>query len=152
MYLARIEPDMVKSGEAIPVFTEPGYDGTHFTLPKQLQGIKVPTFVEYYTQMKGVPPSGQLWDAYLALQTVSSTYYRLIVMPPGAPKEAVAILKAAMLKLNDDKDYQEEAQRTINEPIEYGTSENLNAEVAKAITVTPELRAFMDDYVKKAGR
>ena len=152
MYLARIEPTMVKAGEVIPVFTEPAYSQGRFWLPRQLQGVKAPTFVEYHTSVKGAAPSGQLWDAYLALQTVSSTYYRLLVMPPGVPKEAVAVLKQAMLKLNDDKDYQEEAQRTINEPVEYGTSDTLNEDIRQAMTVTPEIRAFMDEYIQKAGR
>ena len=57
-----------------------------------------------------------------------------------------------MLRLTDDKDYQDEAQKTIGEPIEYGSSATLNDEVRKALTITPELRAFMADYIKKGSR
>lgn len=152
MYLARVEPTLVKAGKVIPVFTEPGYDGKRFVLPKQLQGQPVQTFADYHKTMKGAAPAGQLWDAYLALLTVSSTYYRVLVMPPQTPKEAVDALKQALLRLNEDKEYQDEASRTINEPIEYGTSPTLNEDVRKAMTVTPEIRAFMDGYIKRAGK
>jgi tripartite-type tricarboxylate transporter receptor subunit TctC len=151
MYLARVEPTLVKSGEVIPVFTEPGYDGSRFVLPRQLQGVAAPTFLDYYRSVKGGAPSGQLWDAYLALLTVSSTYYRVLVMPPQVPNQAVASLRAATMRLNDDRDYQDEAQKTISEPIEYGSSPTLNDDIRKALTVSPELRAFMDDYIRKGS-
>ena len=151
LYFAKVEP-LVKSGEMIPVLIEPGYDGTSFVVPKQLRGLDVPLLHDFYRSAKGVAPSGQLWDSYLALLTVSSSLYRVIAMPPGAPKEAVAMLRAAMLKLNEDKDYQDEAQRTINEAPEYVANPDINEEVRKGVSVRPEVRTFIDEYVKKGSR
>jgi hypothetical protein len=95
-------------------------------------------------------PAGPLWDAYKSILLVNGTMYRLIALPPGAPKEAVTALRGAVLRLNEDKDYIEEAERTMGDTPEYVSGANLNDEVRKALSISPELKAFLADYVKKA--
>ena len=64
-------------------------------------------------------PSGPLWEAYKSLLTVNGTMYRLVTLPPGAPKEAVNALRQAVVQLNEDKEYIAEAERTMGEAPEY---------------------------------
>jgi tripartite-type tricarboxylate transporter receptor subunit TctC len=78
--------------------------------------------------------------------------YRLIALPPGAPKEAVNALRQAVVRLNEDKEYIEEAERTMGEAPEYVSSPSLNDEVRKGLSISPELKAFMEDYVKKGDK
>ena len=75
--------------------------------------------------------------------------YRLIAMPPGAPQTAVAQLRQAVLGLNEDKAYIEEAQKTMGEAPEYISNANLNAEVRNGLSIKPETKSFMQDYVKR---
>jgi hypothetical protein len=148
IYVTKVEP-LVKTGDLLATFYDPGYDGSEFSVPKQMKGLPIEPFQDVYKKLKGGEPSGQLWDAYRSLLTVNGTMYRLIAMPPGVPKPAVDSLRDAVVKLNDDKAYLDEAQKTMGESPEYVTSAGLNDQVRRGLTVRPDLKAFMDDYVKK---
>jgi hypothetical protein len=140
---------MVKSGDLLTTFYDPGYNGIEFSVPKQMKGLPILPFHELYKRIKGNMPSGILWDAYASLLTVNGTMYRLIAMPPDAPPDAVAALRQAVLKLNDDKAYLDEAQKAMGEAPEYVSSANLNEVVRRGLSISPEIKAFMQDYVKR---
>src|SRR5262249_58113045 len=63
IYTTKIEP-LVKSGELITTFYDPGYNGIEFSVPKQMRGLTIQPFHEFYRITKGGMPSGPLWDAY----------------------------------------------------------------------------------------
>ncbi len=151
VYSTRIEP-MVKSGLLTSVFYDPGYDGATFSVPRQMKGLPILPFHEFFQQARGAPPQGQLWEAYKSLLTVNGAMYRLIALPPGAPKPAIDALRQAVLQLNDDKAYQEDAQRTMGDAPEYISSATLNDEVRKGLSIDPVLKKFMEDYIKQAER
>jgi hypothetical protein len=148
IYVSKVEP-LVKSGDLITTYYDPGYNGVEFSVPKQMKGLPILPFHELYKAIKGGMPSGPLWEAYQSLLTVNGTMYRLIAMPPGAPQEAVTALREAVARLSEDKAFIEEAQKTMGEAPEYVTSANLNAEVRNGLSVKPEIKAFMQDYVKR---
>jgi len=148
IYTTKIEP-LVKSGELITTFYDPGYNGIEFSVPKQMRGLTLQPFHEFYRITTGGMPSGPLWEAYQSLLTVNGTMYRLIAMPPGAPQEAVAALRQAVLRLNDDRAYLDEAQKTMGEAPEYVSNPNLNLEVRNGLSIRPEIKTFMQDYVKR---
>ena len=151
-YLSVIEPGMVKTGEVVPVFYDPGWNGESFRVPKQVAGLDILPFQELYKKINnGVLPSGPLWEAYLSILTVNSGMQRLVVLPPKAPQAAVASLRGALLKLNDDKAYQEEAVKLVGFKPDYEVGPDTDKEVRKALSTTPETRAFIADYIKKGG-
>src|SRR5581483_9178060 len=61
-YRSLIEP-MVKKGEVIPLYYDPGYNGQTFSFPKQMEGLDIPSFKDVYLKLKGVEPSGILWQS-----------------------------------------------------------------------------------------
>jgi len=148
IYATKVEP-LVKSGDLVTTYYDPGFNGTEFSVPKQMKGLPILPFHELYKSLKGGLPTGALWDAYLSLLTANGTMYRLIAMPPGTPQAAVAELRQAVLKLNDDKAYIEEAQKTMGEAPEYVSNTNLNAEVRNGLSLKPETKSFMQEYVKR---
>src|SRR6185369_9223830 len=97
---------------------------------------------------KGTMPAGQLWEAYKSLLLTNGTMYRQIVLPPAAPQAAVTTLRAAVAQLASDEDYIAEANKVMGEAPEYVTSASLNGDVRNALTISPELKAFMDVYGK----
>jgi hypothetical protein len=117
-----------------------------------VKGTGILSFQELYKAIKGTMPAGPLWEAYKSILTVNGTMYRLIALPPGAPKEAVNALRQAVVRLNEDKEYIEEAERTMGEAPEYVSSPTLNDEVRKGLSISPELKTFMEDYVKKGEK
>jgi len=148
IYATKVEP-LVKSGDLVTTYYDPGYNGAEFSVPKQMKGLPILPFHELYKSTKGGLPTGPLWDAYLSLLTVNGTMYRLIAMPPGTPQAAVAELRQAVLRLNDDKAYIEEAQKTMGEAPEYISNANLNAEVRNGLSIKPETKNFMQEYVRR---
>jgi len=150
VYLTKVEPQ-VKAGELVTTYFDPGFDGTTFSVPKQLKGLPILPFQELYVSLKGTMPSGPLWDVYRSLLLVNGTMYRLIAMPPGTPKEIVNLLRQAVLALNEDKAYVEEAQKTMGETPEYVSSPALNEDVRNGLSISPELKAFTEDYIKRGS-
>jgi hypothetical protein len=55
-------------------------------------------------------------------------------------------------KLNDDKEHAEEAMRTIGFVPEWVAGPDTNKEVREAITIAPEMRAFIAEYVRRGAR
>lgn len=152
VWVGQVVPTLVAKGEAIGVWLDPAFDGKQFQLPRPLKGIGVPPFHEVYRALKGGQPSGPLWDAYLSILTVNGTMYRMMAMPPGTPQQAVSALRVAMAKLNDDKDYLEEAHKAIGEAPEYVAHAGLNEDVRKALTIPSAIKSFLADYVKRVDK
>ena len=149
-YRAVVAPSLVKEGLAIGLWYDanPGAELGHPS--RQVEGLPIVSFPDLYRKIKGDVPSGQLWDAYRTILTVNGAMQRQIVLPPGAPPAALAALRAAVLELNDDKEHAEEAARTIGFVPEWVAGPDTNNEVRSAITISPDMRAFIADYVRRA--
>jgi hypothetical protein len=109
-------------------------------------------FQELYRKVKGKPPSGPLWDAYLACLRLNGGLQRLIALPPGAPKAALDALRTAVQRLNKDSAYAAAAKKTLGYVPEYYSGADTNEKVRSALTVTPEIRAFFANYIKDAKK
>ena len=84
-------------------------------------------FPEFYRSVKGTLPSGRLWDAYRTNLAVDGAMLRTVAMPPGAPQAAVDALRAALARLNEDKEYADEAMKSIQFVPHYETGADINA-------------------------
>jgi tripartite-type tricarboxylate transporter receptor subunit TctC len=151
-YRSVVAPSLVKDGTVLPLFFDPGYNGESLSVPKQVDGLSLPPFQDLYQKIKGTKPSGQLWDVYLASLAINSAMQRLLVMPPGTPQAAVDTLRAALLRLNNDKAFAEDAIKTIGFVPEYAAGPETNRQVRAALTVRPEVRTFVVDYIKNAKK
>jgi hypothetical protein len=121
-------------------------------VPKPVEGLTVQPFHELYRKLKGAPPSGQLWDVYLAMLAINSAMQRLLVLPPTTPQPALDALQAAVARLNSDKAFADDAQKTIGFVPEYVAGAQVNRQVRQALVVRPEIKAFVADYIKSANK
>jgi tripartite-type tricarboxylate transporter receptor subunit TctC len=151
LYKSKIEPQ-VKAGVLLPVFYDAGFDGKTFSVPGYIKNYDMMPFHELHKKIKGTMPSGDLWEAYKSILLVNGTMYRLMVLPPGAPQDAVNALRAAVVKLERDRDYLDEANKVMGDVPEYVTGPTINEDVRRGLTIRPELRAFMAAYVKQAAK
>jgi tripartite-type tricarboxylate transporter receptor subunit TctC len=151
-YRAVVEPSLVREGSAIGVWYDANPAAEIGHPARQVEGLPILSFPELYRKIKGEMPSGQFWDAYRTVLTVNGAMQRQIALPPGVPPAAVAALRAAVLRLNEDKEHAEEAARTIGFVPEWVAGPDTNKEVRAAITISPEMRAFIADYIKRAVR
>jgi hypothetical protein len=69
-------------------------------------------------------------------------------MPPGAPKAAVEAIRAAIPRLNADQLYGEEAEKAFGFVPQWEASPDTNKVAQAALTVRPEVRTFLADYMK----
>jgi tripartite-type tricarboxylate transporter receptor subunit TctC len=151
-YFAMVEPNLVKNGEVIPTWYDPSYDGKAFGVPDPMKGSSLLPFPDYYRMVKGGEPSGILWDVYRANLAVDQSMLRAVVMPPLSPPAAVAALRAAITRLNDDPDYAADAIKTMQFAPRYETGAGLNARVGDALKVAPGIKEFVTEYLKNAGK
>jgi tripartite-type tricarboxylate transporter receptor subunit TctC len=147
-FFSVVEPSLVKSGTVIPLYYDGNYDGETFSAPKVMEGYPLPQFQEFFRSLKGALPTGRLWDAYRTNLAVDSAMLRTVVMPPGAPAAAVDALRTALARLNNDKDYAEDAMKAMQFVPHYETGAGINTRVRRALTVPPEIRSFVLDYMK----
>ena len=151
-YRSVVEPSLVKNGVVIPTYYDPGWNGESLSVPRQIEGLAILPFQELYQKIKGMPPSGQLWDVYLASLAINSAMQRLVVLPPNVPPASLAAMRAAVLALNNDKAFAEDALKTIGFVPEYAAGPETNRQVRSALAVKPEVRAFVADYIKNANK
>jgi tripartite-type tricarboxylate transporter receptor subunit TctC len=151
-YRALIHPGIVKDGLALPIWYDPEFNDGQPGPSKQVADLGIPAYHELFQAIKGRAPSGDLWDAFRTIRAISGTMLRILALPPGAPKAAADALSLAVAKLNDDPEYAEEATKVIGFVPEYTTGPDTNRQVREGLTVKPEFKAFIADYVKKGGR
>jgi tripartite-type tricarboxylate transporter receptor subunit TctC len=143
---------LVKDGTVIPIFFDPEWNGERLTISKQVEGLPMLPFQELYRKIKGSLPSGQLWDTYLTILSINSAMQRTIVLPPNSPPAAIAALRDAIEELNHDPAYAQEADKTLGFAPEWVAGPGTNAQVRRALSITPQMRAFIADYVKSGKK
>ncbi|MBX9775370.1 MAG: hypothetical protein K2Y71_13300 [Xanthobacteraceae bacterium] len=151
-YRGAVEGTLVKDGTVIPLWYDPHWDGKTLGKSKQVDGLPIKAFHEVYQEIFGKMPSGPHWEAYLALITLNGAMQRILSLPPGAPPAAVAALRTALERLNNDKEFHAEAVKTLGFIPEYDAGPNVASQIRNALTVRPEIRAFVADYVKQGGK
>lgn len=151
-YRSVVEPNLVKSGVAIGLYYDPGWNGTAFKVPSQVKGMTLPAFHEFYKQIKGQEPSGRLWDIYRTILATNGALQRMVVFAPGVPKEATEAIQAAITKLNADEEFAKDALEKVGFAPVYETGPNTSAEVRAALTVPKDVTDFIKDYVAKGHK
>ena len=121
-------------------------------MPHPVKGLTILPFHELYRRIKGTMPSGQLWDIDKSIISADGIIQRMIVMPPGAPKPAVEAIRAAIPRLNADKVYAEEAEKAFGFVPQWEAGPDTNALAQNALTVRPQVRAFLTDYMKSVPK
>jgi tripartite-type tricarboxylate transporter receptor subunit TctC len=145
-YRSVVEPALVKSGLAMPVF----YDEVADPPPpqKQLEGLSIPSFPQLYRQIKGTLPAGQLWEAYRVLYDMNSTLQRMIAFAPGVPPAAMESMRAAIAGLDNDKEFAAEAIRAIEFAPDYPTAPDTSQKIRAMMVASPQMRDFINDYMR----
>lgn len=151
-YRTAVEPALVKNGEVIPVWYDTGGEGDSSRALASLEGLAIRSFIALHRDIKGTLPSGPKWEAFRTIHHVNSTLQRLVALPPGAAPEAAAALRAAVARLNRDKDFAAESIRTIAFAPDYETGPDIAARVRALLVASPEVRAFVADYIKSVQK
>ena len=151
-YRALVVPSLVDKGQVIPVWWDDVQEDGNPAPQKQMEGLSIPTFPQLHRKIKGTKPSGPLWDAYKTIFEINSTLQRLIALPPGAPRAAYDTLSQAIERLNNDKEFAEEAMKVIQFVPEYPTGPDMSQKIRSMLVATPEMRKFVNDYMRNVPK
>ena len=148
-YKGLIDPTFVKTGQAIPIWYDSIEDPDSNVKNEVVDGIDADPFPKFFRNVTGKAASGQLWDALEVVGDMSGTYLRLVAMPPGTPKEAVATLKQAFVNLAKDAEFRAEAMTAMKFVPNYVVNERVEREFKEKLRMDASLRKFVQDYIEK---
>lgn len=86
---------------------------------------------------------------YLANLALTSTMARLYALPPKTPPVAVRALREAVRRLNGDREFIEQSNKTIGYFMESEAQDDTNERVRQALTLDPNVLSFVDEYMKR---
>lgn len=138
--------ELVELGTAVPVFT-PGQvqDGE---LVRDPAYPDLPTFAEVYEEIHGEAPSGQEWDAYLALALSGITVQKAMWLHQSAPEEAVQELREGFANMADDPEFQEQGAELMElDNYDLFVGDEVDEVVDELLDFPEETRNFLIDYI-----
>ena len=147
-----IAPGLVATGEAVPLFYDPGWNGVRFSQPAQAKGLDMKPFNEFLRDVTGREPQGQLWETYKHALAINAAMQRLVALPPGTPKPAIEAMREAIRKLATDADYAADAMKTVGFVPDYEAGDNVQTEVVNALTIPAEDKEFIADYIARGQK
>ena len=138
---------MVEAGAVIPLWVDTGFDGSSLFTPKGNRDMDIPPFHEFYARVKGAPPSGPLWEAYLALLASNTMLQRIITFPPGTPVDYVDALRSAVQRLNTDPEFVGLTMKSFGYVPEYEAGPQVQGKITRMTQVSDSTRDFIKKYI-----
>ncbi|MEQ8195298.1 MAG: hypothetical protein RIB59_12500 [Rhodospirillales bacterium] len=135
-------------GTFVPVFTL-GYTAEDGSIVRDPAYPELPTIVEAYKATHGGKlPTGIFWQAYKNFYSMGVMTSKGFALPSATPKDVHdAYIKAAKDISNDPAFKKASGKRLGNYPIQLGSAAKKS--FSDAVDVTPEVKAFMKDFIKK---
>ena len=146
LYRFSIEPTLVAEGLAIPLWHNPSADIDGNLTPLDVVG-DIPSYTEFYRQVTGTEPSGELFELYKwILPRVNNIVYAAL-LPPGTPEEQVTTLRESFVQVTLDPGYQAEEQTMYGFSLPLIGAEEGTEILDSLYDVPEEIAAFLADYV-----
>jgi len=147
-YRASVEPDLIKSGQAIVLWYDINDEASAQTSP-ETAGIAALPFGLFYKKAKGEAPQGIKWEVFDHINQIGTNFERLLVMPPGSPQAAASTLRAALQEVNEDKEFQQDALTTMKFVPHYATDAEKERLFHEKLNPDPKIKAFVDAYIEE---
>ena len=131
--------EMYEKKQVVPVWQAGQIrpDGKIARSPTVPEGV--PTFHEAYMQVHGKPPTGPLWDAFRILyNTVHGSLTRVLVMPPGTPKNRIEFLRQAIESMTKDPAFVRDWEKVFGQ------------ELAPVVIPTRQAETHKEEFLKPA--
>ena len=152
-YVARVKPQLIDTGVSIPLWHvgHPTADGG--LRRSHTVAADIPMFLDIYQAKygKGKRPKGLMWDAIVHIAKTREML-RSVFLPVGAPKKALAELRAAWDITMADQAYKEEYRKLNASPLIAYDGPTATKMMADAVTVKPVLQKWLLDFADKARK
>jgi len=148
-YRLSIEPSLVKTGIAIPVWYDTTKAQSGAPHP-DAAGISALPFQSFYRKVKGAPhEDDELWKSLILLNEIGANFQRTIHFPPGAPQLAIDIMRKAFDELVEDEDYKRDAVATIKFVPRFSRGPEVERSFRLLLRPDPQIKAFLRDYIEE---
>lgn len=146
-YRATVEPQMVKSGEVLPLYASElvAEEGDLHPNPEAPELLP---FSKLYQVIHKRQPSGRLWEA-LKVTNISQGMQRVAMMTPGTPAEAVAALRQGFAAMIKDPEFVSEFNRVTRSAPGYKIGVSGEKIVRKLSDAPADVRAFIKKYTEE---
>lgn len=147
-YRASIEPWLVRSATALPLWFDPLDDGDSFQRSPETDNIPALTFTDVLIQQRGALPQSELFNAWRLVNQMGTLFQRILVMAPGTPRAAVDSLRRGLVKLGEDAAFKEDALKSVKMVPTYVGSERTETQFKQIADPAPSLQAFLKRYIE----
>jgi tripartite-type tricarboxylate transporter receptor subunit TctC len=150
-YRTQVEPQMVKTGMVTPLYyTDLVAPSGEILVSRDVPELLPFTF--YYKEIFGKLPAGIKYEALKAANMSSTNMTRMVLMPPKAPLETIAILRKAFDGLSRDQDFLQEAISAMRFQPRFEVGEAGERLFKVASQTSPEVIAFLRKYIEDANK
>ena len=147
-YQTQVIPQIIKTGIGIPTFQFSFIDknGRPAGNPK-LQAQGIPTFDDLYQQAFKKPPSGLKYQALLLISDIGTQLQRGVVLPKGAPAEAVKDLREAFAKTTADPEFIAQYEHITGEKPDLATADELKPLFDRMRSIDPAVKTLLQKSI-----
>ena len=147
-YRFTVEPNVVKSGEVIPLWYNPVINQNGDVVPLEAAG-DIPSFIDYYKSVKGEEPSGEKFEMYKWLLPNLNGVTYAAFLPRGTSDAALQILSDSFDDVTKDAEYRAEEQRMFGFNLPVVTSQQGSAIIRNMANAPEHVRVFLDRYIQE---
>jgi len=147
-YRFTVEPNAVKSGEVIPLWYNPVVDENGEISPLDAAG-DIPSFIDYYEAVKGEPPSGELFEAFLWLLPKLNGITYAAFLPPESQAQTLEVLRDSFIRVTEDEEYRTEEAKMFGFNLPLVSSEQGTRIIEDMTDAPAQMRNFLDLYIQQ---
>ncbi|MEZ2127824.1 MULTISPECIES: hypothetical protein [unclassified Sinorhizobium] len=110
----------------------------------------IPTYAEFYEKHFGKPATGPVWQLIEMISGHQNVAGRWVALPPDAPKEAVDILRKAVIQLDTDPAFIADAEKLRGKgpAAREWPGELVQQRISAYLNMPADLRKVFDDLIK----
>ncbi len=146
-YASGMKGSLVDQGPGMLWVDYPGFDADGNPVgSEQLASLGVPTLNDLHEQMHGSQPSGELWEAYKTLTSLTAMGLS-VWLPEGTSDEAFDALKAGWEALPSDPEFIAAHEKAFGKPVGFVSYDQAVAAAASVASVSDDMVQFFQDYI-----
>lgn len=147
-YASNVQP-LVDNGEALPLFTF-GHADADGDIIRDPAFPDIPSIKEFYEEVYGEEPSGEVWEAYKAFASRAYTIQKILWTKKDAPEEAIALMQEGAEKMATDPSFIEDGEEVLGgyEPL---TGDELVSLIENIIQtdVEPDILEWVSNFIEE---
>jgi len=147
-YAQITQETMTKPGQVLALFQSGLLDSNDRLARRDPELPNMPTFVEVYRAKYGKDPSGEMWDALVAILAPYAVSQRAMAMPEGTPQAALDALRPALDAMLKDPAFNADAKKAMGDGVQMFAGEGVHRAFMKGVNPEPKIKAFLKDYVE----